>query len=162
TPPPPPPPPPPTITSVIVTPASANLYIKGTQQFNANVQGTGSFNPAVNWYVNDVQGGNSTAGTISATGLYTAPSGVPNPSGVTVKAKSVQDITKYGSSVVTVNPENIKISISPSSGSVQLGAALPFTATVTGTANTAVWWSVNTYIGGQPSVGFIDQNGNYT
>jgi Bacterial Ig-like domain (group 2) len=47
----------PTITSVTVSPASANLLVKATQQFTANVQGTGSFASAVTWYVNDVRGG---------------------------------------------------------------------------------------------------------
>jgi Bacterial Ig-like domain (group 2) len=76
---PPPPPPTSTITSVTVSPSGTDLFIKATQQFTANVQGTGSFNSAVTWYVNDAQGGNATVGTISAGGLYTAPSAVPNP-----------------------------------------------------------------------------------
>src|SRR5437667_5821801 len=72
-----PPPPSSTITSVTVSPASASLLVKATQQFTANVQGTGSFNSAVIWYVNDVRGGNSTVGTIGANGLYGAPNSVP-------------------------------------------------------------------------------------
>jgi len=158
----PPPPPPPTITSVTVSPGSTTLFAKATQQFTANVQGTGSFSSAVSWFVNDAQGGNATVGTISATGLYTAPSAVPNPAGITIKAQSVQDTSKSGAAAVTINPEKVQISISPSSGSVQLGATLQFTATVTGTANSAVFWSVNNFIGGQAGIGFVDQNGLYT
>jgi len=162
--PPPPPPPPPasTITSVTVSPGSTTLFVKATQQFTANVEGTGSFSSAVSWFVNDAQGGNATVGTISASGLYTAPSAVSNPASITIKAQSVQDTSKSGAAAVTINPEKVQISISPSSGSVQLGATLQFTATVTGTANSAVFWSVNNFIGGQTGVGFIDQNGLYT
>lgn len=162
TPPPPPPPPPPTVTSVTVSLSSANLFVKATQQFTANVQGTGNFNSAVTWFVNDLQGGNSAVGTISSGGLYTAPAAAPNPASVTIKAQSVQDSTKSGSTTVAINPEKVQISISPTSGSVQLGSTLPFTANVTGTANTTVFWSVNNFVGGQASVGFIDQNGVFT
>lgn len=161
-PPPPPPPPSPTITSVTISPNSANLFVKGTQQFTASVQGTGNFNSAVTWFVNDVQGGNGTAGTISTGGLYTAPATVPNPTSVTVKAQSVQDSSKAGPATVTINPEKVQINISPTSGSVQLGSPFQFSATVTGTANTSVFWSVNNFVGGQSSVGLIDQNGLYT
>jgi hypothetical protein len=159
---PPPPLPVSTITSVTVSPASANLFVKATQQFAASIQGTGSFNPTVTWYVNNVQGGNATVGTITASGLYTAPSAVPNSANVTIKAESVQDPTKTGPVSVTINPEKVQISISPSSPSVQLGTPLQFSATVTGTANTAVFWSVNNFAGGQSGVGLIDQNGLYT
>ena len=156
--------PPPTsaITSVTVSPGTANLFVKANQQFTVNVQGTGGFSSTVTWYVNDLQGGNATVGTITSSGLYTAPSAVPSPANVTIKAQSVQDATKVGSAALTVNPEKVQISISPTSGSVQLGAPLQFTANVTGTANTAVFWSVNNFVGGQTSIGFIDQNGLYT
>jgi hypothetical protein len=87
---------------------------------------------------------------------------VPTPASVTVKAQSVQDTTKSGSTMVTINPEKVQISISPTSGSVQLGSTLQFTAAVTGTVNTAVSWSVNNFVGGQPSIGLISQNGIYT
>ena len=158
----PPPPPTTTITSVTVSPSSVSLLVKAPQQFTANVQGTGAFNSAVTWLVNSVPGGNSTVGTITSSGLYTAPAAVPSPNNTTITAQSVQDSTKSGSGTVTINPENVKVSISPPSGSAQLGTTMQFTATVTGTVNTAVLWSANTFVGGQTSVGFIDGNGNYT
>ena len=160
--PPPPPTPTPTITSVSVTPASDSLLIKTTQQFAASVQGTGSFSTAVSWFVNDVQGGNTTVGTITGNGVYSAPATVPNPSGVTVKAQSVQDGTKAGTAQVSITSENVQINISPSSGSAQLNGTLQFTSTVTGTVNTGVTWSVNNVQGGQSAIGSIDQTGLYT
>ncbi len=42
------------------------------------------------FYVNGVQGGNSTVGTISSTGLYTAPAAIPAPDSVTITSTSNQ------------------------------------------------------------------------
>ena len=71
-----------------------------TQQFTATVQNTS--NKSVTWKVNGVTGGNSTVGTISASGSYRAPSSVPNPAVVTVSATSVVDPAKSASASVTV------------------------------------------------------------
>jgi hypothetical protein len=162
-PPPPPPPPQPMISSVSVAPANAIILVKATQQFAANVQGSGNFNPTVNWYVNDVQGGNSTVGTITASGLFTAPNTVPNPAQVTVKAQSVQDTSKSGTSSATINPENVQISVSPTSASLQLSGTQKFNVTVTGTLNQSFSWTIN----GQPITaatpwGTIDSTGFYS
>jgi hypothetical protein len=60
--------------AVTVTPTTVTLVGgTGTQQFAADV--TNTTNTDVNWSVNSVAGGNSTVGTISATGLYTATAG---------------------------------------------------------------------------------------
>lgn len=72
---PPPPPPPPPIT-VTVSPSSASVPAGGTAQFTASV--TGTSNTAVTWSVNGVTGGNSTLGTITTSGLYTAPGAMPS------------------------------------------------------------------------------------
>jgi hypothetical protein len=60
------------------------VYTNATQTFIANV--TDAANPAVNWQVNGVLGGNSTVGTISTDGIYSAPATVPTPATVTVSA----------------------------------------------------------------------------
>jgi len=86
--------------TVTVTPATDSIRIKRTQQFTASVQGTAS--QAVTWTVNGVPGGNSTIGTISSTGLYTAPAIVPSPSKVTVTATSVAVPSASGSAIVTI------------------------------------------------------------
>ena len=46
----------------------------------------------VTWSVNGVTGGNSTFGTVSTTGLYTAPAVVPMQNAVTVQANYVTDV----------------------------------------------------------------------
>src|ERR1700741_5150253 len=114
-----------------------------TQQFTATV--TGSTNMAVTWQVNSVTGGDSTHGTISTSGLYTAPSAVPSPASVTVTAIAQADSTKSASAAVTVTaaPGPVAISISPTSASVASTKTQQFTATVTGSTNMAVTWQVN-------------------
>ncbi|MGD0467521.1 MAG: hypothetical protein ABSA54_04020 [Terriglobales bacterium] len=105
------------VTSVSVSPITAQVPIRQTQLFTAQVTGTGAFNNAVTWSVNGVTGGNNTYGMISA-GQYTAPATVPNPSNVTITATSVQDPTISGSSTATVvGAEVVLNSITPSSGS---------------------------------------------
>jgi hypothetical protein len=147
---------------VTVSPSTASLLVKQTQQFQDTVQGTGSYSDTVNWLVNGAQGGNDTVGTVTSTGLYTAPQTVPNSNPLTVEAQSVQDSTKSGTASVTIKPENVQISVSPISASVQLNLTQQFTASVTGTVNTAVSWSVNNVQGGQSTIGLIDQTGLYT
>jgi hypothetical protein len=148
--------------SVQVTPATAAIQTGQTQQFTATV--TGTTNTAVNWSVGGIAGGNSTVGTISAGGLFTAPATVPNPSTVTITVTSAADSTKSASATVTIAaaPNSVQVSVSPSSATVATGGAQQFTATVTGTTNTAVTWSVNGIAGGNPAVGTISASGLYT
>jgi hypothetical protein len=60
--------------------------IGATTQFASSV--TGVSNSAVTWQVNGVNGGSSITGTISTTGLYTAPAALPSPNTVTIAAVS--------------------------------------------------------------------------
>lgn len=59
------------------------------------------------WTANDVQGGNSAVGTISASGIYTAPATTPSPSSVNIKAISVADPSKSGSATANVLAHHI-------------------------------------------------------
>jgi hypothetical protein len=85
---------------VTISPTSASVRTRQNQQFTATVQNAS--NTAVTWKVNGITGGNSSVGTISASGLYRAPSNLPNPATVTVSATSVADPTKSASATVTV------------------------------------------------------------
>ena len=146
---------------VTVSPSPATVAANGAQQFTATV--TGTVNTAVTWEVNNITGGNSTVGTISTSGLYTAPANVPNPSIVTVTAVSQADPTKSGSAQVTiVSSTTVAVNVSPSSAMVATSGTQQFTATVTGTSNTAVTWEVNNITGGNSTVGTISSSGLYT
>jgi trimeric autotransporter adhesin len=59
------------VPTISITPAVASAMLGSAQQFISTV--TGSSNQNVSWTVDGVANGNSTIGTISATGLYTAP-----------------------------------------------------------------------------------------
>lgn len=125
--------------SCSVTPAAVEVAVcpgsdsvpagGGSQSFTATLANT--TNSAVTWQVNGVTGGNATVGTISTSGVYTPPAGVPSPATVTVSAVSVADAASSGSAQVTITAP-------PSSGgggggatdwlSLLAGAALAFAA----------------------------------
>jgi hypothetical protein len=79
----------PATVSVSVSPASATLVTGGRQQFTATVSGASNTN--VTWA--------ATGGTISSTGLYTAPA---TPGSYTATATSVADTTKSASASISV------------------------------------------------------------
>src|SRR5579863_2034773 len=100
--------------TVKVSPASANVRAGATQSFSATVSGTS--NTAVTWQVNGVTGGSSPAGTISASGIYTAPAAVPANNTVTVRAISAASSSATASGAVTLwNPMPVLTSIAPTS-----------------------------------------------
>jgi hypothetical protein len=70
-------------------------------QCSSTVQGQGSFTQAVTWNVNNITGGNSVVGTISAQGLYQAPDPIPSAA-ITISAVSQQDSTKQGSTNISL------------------------------------------------------------
>jgi uncharacterized protein (DUF1800 family) len=95
-----PPPPTPGIT-VAVSPTSVTLAPGTVQNFGATV--TGSTNTSVAWSVNGIAGGNTTVGTITAAGLYTAPAAVPSPATVTVRATSAASTSASAQASVTIS-----------------------------------------------------------
>src|SRR5690348_11896457 len=86
--------------SVFVSPSSVSIIVGAYTGFSATYKGTTTV--AVTWQVNNVAGGNSTVGSISAAGNYTAPAAVPNPATVTIKAVSQADTNQSGSASATV------------------------------------------------------------
>ncbi|MBZ5569132.1 MAG: Ig-like domain-containing protein [Acidobacteriia bacterium] len=140
--------------SVTISPTSATVPIGRTQQFTATVNNAG--NNGVTWQVNGVVGGNSNTGTITSSGLYTAPL---SPTTVTVTAVSVANTTQAASATVTVA---LPISITPTTAAINLSGTVQFTATVTFSSNTTVTWEVNGTSGGNASIGTISSSGLYT
>jgi hypothetical protein len=72
-----------------------------TVQYTATVSGT-TGSTAVIWLVADVVGGNSTIGTISPTGLYTAPANIPSYTSEGIKAKLASNTKISGSQAITL------------------------------------------------------------
>ncbi|MBN8469211.1 hypothetical protein JYJ95_22125 [Corallococcus exiguus] len=114
---------------------------------------SGSSITAVQW---SVEGGDEN-GTVSSSGRYTAP----NKAGTfTVTATSVADPTKKASASITVEPVvvgEVKVTVSPSSGTTTWDGTVQLTAEVTGTNNLAVQWSVE----GGDANGYVSTTGVY-
>ncbi|QNI32572.1 hypothetical protein H7849_00640 [Alloacidobacterium dinghuense] len=144
---------------VSVSPIAATIVIGKTQQFTATV--TGISNTAVTWSLKGSGCSGATCGTISTTGLYTAPAAVPNPPTVTVTATSQADTTKSASATVTVTLP-VSVTISPTSASVFAGDTKQFTASVANTSNTAVTWTVKGSGCSGAACGTISTTGLYT
>ena len=153
----------PAAVSVAVSPSSATLNLAASRQFSATV--TGSSNTTVTWSVNGTPGGDSSVGTITGTGLYLAPAALPASSTVTVRATSVANSSASAAALVTLQtppPPTVNVAVSPSSATLNTGASLQFSATVAGSSNTAVTWTVNNLAGGNATVGTISGAGFYT
>ena len=143
--------------NVRVSTSATSVATGQKAQFMATV--TGTTNTSVTWIVV----GGAADGTISTSGLYTAPAAVPNPALVTVTATSQADPTKSGSGSITVTgtSSNITVMVSPTSPTIPLFGSRQFNAAVSGTSNTAVNWSVNGTPGGSLQFGFISSSGLY-
>src|ERR1035437_6583329 len=125
--------------NVTVAPPGVTLTQSQTQTFSATVTNTG--NTAVTWSLSPL------VGSITATGLYTAPASITSSQTVTVKAASVADPTKSATANVTLTPP-VTVSLTPFSVSLRPSQNQTFTATVSGTSNTGVTWSLNPALGG--------------
>lgn len=97
--------------TVTVSPKSPSVGVGLTQQFTATV--TGLSNTGVVWNVQGVKGGNSTYGTITSGGSYTAPSNVPGQNPVTVQAVASDGKTKASQYVLILSAGPTVTSASP-------------------------------------------------
>src|SRR5271168_5579192 len=155
-------PPKPSVTvSVSVLPTSALLALGATQQFQATV--SGSPDTTVTWEVNGVANGNTIVGTVSGTGLYTAPAVMPSPASVTVTAISQVNPGDQASAIVTLKAA-VGVSVLPATATVAPGGAQIFTASISGSGSLAggAAWSVNGVAGGNATLGTIVVNGPMT
>lgn len=138
----------PTVTGVTITPTSAT----GSQQFSATVQGTNGPSQIVNW--------SASAGTISATGLFTAPLASNVQQIITITAKSAQDPTKVRTATVTIAalapPTVTAVTVSPDDAAIVGGDVFQFIAVVSGLNNPMQLVSWKT------TLGTIDEFGELT
>ena len=100
--------------TITVSPTNDSVVVGNTKQFTATVTGLSS--AAVTWSVAGVVGGSSVNGTISATGLYTAPMTPPGQNPVTVTATSTVNGQISGSAylvILTAGPTISSVSPNP-------------------------------------------------
>ncbi len=91
------------VPSVTVSPKAADLLTGATQQFTAGLQNAGG---ALEWSVDGIAGGNASVGTISASGLYTAPGAAPAGGRVSVRATHLASGAHGGATVgVAAGPQ---------------------------------------------------------
>ncbi|MFN7992195.1 MAG: hypothetical protein U0Q18_01250 [Bryobacteraceae bacterium] len=113
--------------SVTISPLSPSLAVGKTIQFSAQV--TGLTRTGVTWSAGGAVGGNSTAGTITAKGLYKAPASLPGQNPVQITATSVANPKLAASTYVYILSAGPNItSVSPNP--LQVGA---ITVTIAGT-----------------------------
>jgi len=144
---------------VTISPTVVQVVKGGHQLFTASV--TGTTNTGVNWSLEGSGCSGSACGTISSSGLYTAPVAIPNPAQVTVKATSQADGTKSASATVTIIPP-VLVAISPTSAVVAVNGQQQFRATVAGSTNTSIDWSISGATCSGASCGTITSAGLYT
>ena len=143
--------------TLVVTPAAPCILPSQSQQFSTTFISTPS--TAVNWYVNGVHGGNSSVGTITASGLYTAP---PVAGTRTVRAVSTTNTSLGGNAVVSVTATPSLV-LDPYVASVPLGGQQPFKALTCNTSDpNSHNFQVDGIVGGNSTVGTITSDGVYT
>jgi hypothetical protein len=142
---------------VTVNPIGPCVLPSHPQQFSARVENTS--NTAVNWYVDNVLGGDSTRGKISSSGSYTPPA---NTGTHIIKAVSQAATSVSGQSTIAVTTSPT-FAISPSTASVPLSAQQNFQGQICNAPDANnVTYSVDNIAGGNSSVGIINSNGVYT
>lgn len=165
--------------AVTVSPPSASVSVGQRASFVAAV--TGTTNLAVTWTVNGIVNGNSTLGEVCATASnpctaptgnetdvdFLAPSTQPQPSTVTLTASSVASVMSTGSAQITITPlPQVTVKIAPFYTFLDPSQQFQFAATVSGSTDQSVIWSVASAVPGQgcsgSSCGTIDGSGNYT
>ena len=113
--------------ALTVTPSSATVRGGDSQPFTAKTSDGST--PMLTWAVNGVAGGSASTGTITTTGVYTAPQFPPTSNMVTISAAETTNATATASSAVTLNNPTPQIAtVTPTS--IPVGA---FTLNVNGT-----------------------------
>lgn len=147
------------ITGPSASPVS--VLVNGTAQFSASV--TGVSTTTVFWQIclpptnvslqptNCTQGQGPDApvvktpltgyGTITSTGLYTAPPSVPAQNNFYIVATSTVQPTNFGTITVIVDT-GARVAIDPTNAIIGPGESFQFTATVSGLSSNAVSWTI--------------------
>lgn len=111
--------------AVRVTPSNITMNRNEAQQFSALVIGAPT--TAVVWAVEPA------VGTITSTGLYTAPANIAAAQPINVVARSVHDATKVAYARVNLTASPVAISLDPPSAVMLPGQTLALTAVIQNT-----------------------------
>lgn len=171
--------------SVTLSPQSGS--VAAFQRMAVTPDLSGTTDGAVSWFVNGVANGNTAIGQICISGSapcqapagpmmgavdFFAPASVPAANPVTLTAVSAADASRSGTATITITgPAGpVSVTVSPAyifllPSSSQLDTQ-QFLASIAGTANTSVTWTVQSGINGagcsRAACGTIDSAGLYT
>ncbi len=112
----------------------------------------------MSWTVDSVKGGNAAVGTVSATGLYTAP---PASGQHTIGAVSQANSKASATTSVTV-ATTPGLTVLPASATVLVSSQQSFQGQSCGMAASNLSWAVDGVAGGNDAVGIISSGGVYT
>jgi hypothetical protein len=127
------------VAAITVTPQPATLDACSTLQFSATIAGLTT--QTVTWSIQE----GATGGTISTTGLYTAPS-TAGTYHVVATSTVASNIT--ATVAVTVNNHVLSVSVSPSSVTLPPGGTQQFSVTVTTSCGASTFSKIVTAGGG--------------
>ena len=119
--------------AVSINPATVILSSGQTAQLAATVINTSD--QAVTWSILPVG-----VGSISTSGLFTAPAVITTAQTVTVTATSQLDPTSFSSMTITL-VSSVTVSVSPATAALNGGQTVQLSATVTNALNSSVTWS---------------------
>jgi len=111
--------------TVAVSPAAISLNAGQTQQFTSTVTNAPNNNQGTTWSISPA------AGSISATGFYTAPSVLTSPQTVTVTGCSVVDPSRCSTATVSLVIPDFALSVSPGNQTIAVAFQTPFNVSVT-------------------------------
>jgi len=92
----------------------------------------------------------------------TATAGQVGSISITVKNPDPGAVSSGGLMAQVVNNSAISVQVSPATATIRAGGQQSFSATVTGSTNQSVTWSVNGVAGGSAATGMISAQGMYT
>jgi hypothetical protein len=146
-----------------IAPSAASVGLSQTQSFGASF--CLAAGASLVWDVNGIAAGNSTIGTIASSGptaaLFTAPTDLPGANPVTIHATvSPQPGSgpETAAAVVTIT-SGVTVNVTPISATLSVGQRASFAASVAGSSDTTVTWSVGGIVNGNMTVGQVCQTG---
>ncbi len=132
----------PDIPKLDIFPDSADVEVSCSREFAAGFEGGPH---VVEWYVDDVEGGDASRGIITRAGTYVAPATAPGAGFVTVRAQSLEDPTLEGTATVriTASPTHAFVIVSPETSTVKAAGNRVFSSVVSGCGSDSVIWSLD-------------------
>jgi hypothetical protein len=137
----------------------ATVTAGASANFAATLVPVSGSNPsrAIAWTVSGGACTGTGCGTISSTGVYTAPTNQSTTASVQIMATPVADPSRAVSTTVGILP-NVSVVVSPTAVTMPLGASQHFSASVTGATDATVTWYVGTVVGGNAVLGTISNS----